>query len=296
MSDVTTQTASPSPERTLPWEFKPGIFWLGGCVAGDVDGKPVHSSHHQYLVIGDEEVLLVDTWFPSMWPEVERQLDEVLGDRPVDYVFSTHQEIPHCGNIPRLLEKYPHSKVLGDARDYHLYFPQFADRFQHMEQDEAIDLGGGYRFHAIEAIMRDHNATYWGYEASQKVLFSSDGFQHPHAPRGVDPESLPDTAVHTPGECNRTTAETGEFDAELTALIFRLAFFELRYRSPDDTFERIDALLRKYPADVIAPTHGHLIVSPEQDLAIFKEVNELATRGQYEPTSNTSAQSKSRYG
>ena len=297
MTNATPQQ-SPSSNlvRTLPYEFKPGVFWLGGCVAGDVDGRDVHSSHHQYLIVGDEKALLVDTWFPSMWKEVERQLDEVLGDRSLDYVFSTHQEIPHCGNIPRLLEKYPDCKVVGDTRDYHLYFPEHVDRFQHMEQDEAIDLGGGYRFHAVEAVMRDHNATFWGYEASQKVLFSSDGFQHPHAPEGVAAENLPGMAIHTPGECNLTTEELGEFDAELTALIFRLAFFELRYVSPEETFKRIDALLETYPVEAIGPTHGSLIVNPDKDLAIFKKVNEIAMKDQYEPTSNTGSSSKARYG
>jgi hypothetical protein len=291
-----TPSAEVAPLRTLPYEFVPGIFWLGGCVAGDVDGKAVHSSHHQYLITGTEQVVLVDTWFPSMWPEVERQLEEALGDRPVDYVFATHQEIPHCGNIPRLLEKYPNAKVIGDIRDYHLYFPEYADRFVHQEAGDSIDLGGGYKFVTVPAILKDHNATFWGYEASQKVLFSADGFQHPHAPAGIDVEKLPDMAVHTPGECNRTTAEAGEIDWELAALVFRLAFFELRYVSPDDTFAAIEDLLREYPTEIIGPTHGHLIVSPKDDLAIFKTINEVATQGSYEPTTNTGVESKWRYG
>lgn len=144
-TDVTVATAGPNAIRTLPVEIKPGIFWLGGCVPGDVDGRPLHSSHHQFLIVGDDAVLLVDTWFPSMWPELEHQLHEVLGDRPVDYVFVTHQEIPHCGNIPRLLQKYPGSKIVGDTRDYHLYFPRYADRFEHDDAGDAIDLGGAHR-------------------------------------------------------------------------------------------------------------------------------------------------------
>lgn len=295
-TDVKTNNAEVEPIRTLPWEIKPGIYWMGGCVPGDVDERPVHSSHHQFLITGTEKVLLVDTWFPSMWPQLERQLDEVLGDRQVDYLFATHQEIPHCGNIPRLLEKYPNLTIIGDMRDYHLYFPNDTDHFEHKDAGEGVDLGGGYRFTVVPAILKDHNATYWGYEESQRVLFCSDGFQHPHFPADINPEKLPDISVHTPGQCNRTTAEVGEIDVELTALIFRLAFFELRYVSPEETFARVDELLKEYPADIIGPTHGSLIVAPEKDLAVFKQVNELAMKGSYEPTSNTGSSSKGRYG
>jgi flavorubredoxin len=140
-------------------------------------------------------------------------------------------------------------------------------------------------FHFLPAIVRDLETTQWGYEASQQVLFSADGFQQFHSVPSVD-QSEDDEPLHLPGQCLLTTAEAPELleDIETQALLFRLVHFGLRFIDPAYTQRLLHELLEKYPTRTIAPSHGFLIVDPEHDLAVFRRVNEFAMKGMYEPT------------
>ena len=267
--------------RALPRQVAPGIHWLGACTESVLNGRPIHGANHQFLVVGASSALLVDTGFPSIWPKVEAQRDSLLGDRELEWIFPTHEEIPHCGNIPKLLAKYPRARVVGDVRDYHLYFPQLADRLLARGPGDEIDLGGGYRFRFLPAVIRDLESTLWGYEASQQVLFSSDGFQHTHfGPGGGET----DMAVHLPGQCAMTTAEAPPVDRELTALVQRAAFVSLRYVDPDQTYGQMQGLLDAYPVRVIAPTHGFLIVDPASVIDTFRAINRMVSESEVEPS------------
>jgi glyoxylase-like metal-dependent hydrolase (beta-lactamase superfamily II) len=270
--------------RTLPYELAPNIHWLGGCIAGVLDGEEIHGSSHQYLIVGEHETLLVDPGSPSLWERMEEQLDSVLGDRPLDWIFPTHSEIPHAGNFAHLMAKYPAARVVGDVRDYHLFFPPYADRCVPKGEGEEIDLGGGYRFVFLPAILRDLENSQWGYERSQRVLFSSDGFQHLHAPPTEADSDLP---LHRPGECLLTTDDildaTAE-DIDRLAKLFRLTYFSLRFIDPEVATAQLDALLAKYPPDIIAPAHGFIITNPEPELEVFKKAHRVAMRGAHEPS------------
>ena len=265
----------------LPRRIAEGIYWLGACTESVLNGQPIHGANHQFLVIGQEATLLVDTGFPSIWPKVEAQLDGLLMGRALDWVFPTHEEIPHCGNIPKLLAKFPKARVVGDIRDYHLYFPGLVNRMVVKEAGDTIDLGGGFHFRFLPAVIRDLESTLWGYEESQQVLFSSDGFQHTHfGPMTGDV----DQPVHLPGQCAMTTAEAPPVDQQLTALVQRAAFVSLRYIDPDVTYGSMELLLNTYPIRIIAPTHGFLIVDPMAVIDTFRAINRKVSESESEPS------------
>ncbi|MEA2681971.1 MAG: hypothetical protein QOK05_299 [Chloroflexota bacterium] len=262
--------------RTLPYELKPGIYWLGICTKGSYNGKPAHGENHQYLVVGTEKTLLLDTGFPRMWPELEAQLDSILGDRPLDYVFPSHQELPHSACLLPLAAKYPKAVIVGDVRDYHLYYPTLESQLTPMLAGSELDLGGGYRFQFLDPVMKDLATTLWGYEVSQKVLFVVDAFQVPHP----DPEFAGiDEVLHHPGQCNMFFEELPDINVELAAQIFRLVFFESRYVDPAVTFGRFEKLLESHPADIIASTHGFPIRDPKKALPFFRSINGVASAG-----------------
>ena len=262
--------------RTLPYELKPGVYWLGICTKGMYNGRPAHGENHQYLIVGTDKTLLLDTGFPRMWPELSAQLDSILGDRPLDYIFPSHQELPHSAALIPLIAKYPQAAVVGDIRDYHLYDPSLEGHLTQMAAGSEIDLGGGYRFEFLEPVMKDLATTLWGYEASQRVLFVVDAFQVPHP----DPDLAgTDEVLHPPGQCNMFFEELPGIDVELAAQIFRLVFFEARHVDPAVTFGRFERLLETHPADVIASTHGFPIRDPKKALPFFKAINGVATEG-----------------
>ena len=266
--------------RTLPFELKPGVFWLGICTRGIYNGKPAHGENHQYLILGKDKTLLVDTGFPRMWPELSSQLDMVLGDRPLDYIFPSHQELPHSASLIQIAAKYPKAAIIGDVRDYHLYYPQLDGRLTQMGPGEVIDLGGDYQFELLAPVMKDLPTTLWGYERSQGVFFVVDAFQVPHP----DPDFRgSEDVLHPPGQCNMFFEELPGVDVELAAQIFRLVFFENRYVDPVHTFGRFETMLKTHPASVIASTHGFPIRDPQKALPFFRAINGVATSGDQLP-------------
>src|SRR5579862_4694238 len=114
-------------------EIAPGVWWLPQCLARIISGTAIHIPNTPYLVVGADKVLIYDTGLPESWDDLEPSLEEILGGRTIDFIVASHSEVPHCGNTPRLLAKYPDSQLVGDVRDFHLYFPRFADRMVQMK-------------------------------------------------------------------------------------------------------------------------------------------------------------------
>ena len=94
----------------------PDLAWVGGCSAGargylqPPAGAPkaaVHEPCVAHVIMGSEKTIMMDTGHYAHWWSLDSQLDAVLQGRPLDYVFLSHQEIPHTGNLGRLLAKYP---------------------------------------------------------------------------------------------------------------------------------------------------------------------------------------------
>jgi glyoxylase-like metal-dependent hydrolase (beta-lactamase superfamily II) len=113
----------------MPRELADGVFWLGDCLEQRAKGKIYHSYNAAFLLCGTEASMLIETGHPKDFPIIERQLRSLLvGRAPLKYLFVTHQETPHSGELGRVLARYPEAILCGDMSDYHLAFPQFADR------------------------------------------------------------------------------------------------------------------------------------------------------------------------
>lgn len=230
----------------MPREVAPGLVWTGGCLQFDYEGEPIHSHMCSYLIVGSDRSLLVDTGHPAHAAAVQDTLESALGDRPLDYVFPTHSEMPHAGNLPRWLAKYPGLRVVGDVRDYHLFYPEFEGRFDQYAIGDRIDLGDR-EFIFLEAIWRDLPSTLWGYDTSSESLFVADGFAYTHH--------------HVSGQCAMTSEERPPPDHRQTAFINERALFWTRYVDVEESFGRIDAMFAKHPTRMVAPAHGGVIVN-----------------------------------
>ncbi|GAA2253410.1 hypothetical protein GCM10010402_05690 [Actinomadura luteofluorescens] len=238
-------TAYPVGDR-LPRPFGPGLYWLGGCSDSGAwptrKGATTHEHLSTYLVVGDERTLLVDTGHFAQWDGVRRQLDECLGGRPLDYVFPTHHEIPHAGNLGRLLARHPGAVAVGDTREYHLYFPEIApDRLRRMRSGDSLDLGGT-RFEFLDPVWYDLTGTLWGYETRGGTLFSADGlgYVHDHSPQvcGLFADEVPDEA---PAQGLRR---------------FALPFVGMRYHRTGPGVDRYRELVREHPVRTLCSAHG----------------------------------------
>jgi flavorubredoxin len=253
--------------ETLPRAIAPNIFWLGGCLAVEMTGREVHGHSSAFLVRGEDKALLVDTGSPQDWTQVSAALDLYLEGRQLDYLLPTHPELPHAGNLGRLLEKYPAALAVGDVRDYHAYYPAARDRLVRAEPGAQFDLGGGSVFTVIDAVIRDLPNTVWGYESSQQVLFVSDGLSHTH-----HPELAEDEALHLPGECGLLTSEIGEPPTLDQAAFFagRALYWTRFVNNSEPLFERLRRLLDEFPTRIIAPGHGNVVDQIERVLPVIE--------------------------
>lgn len=244
----------------LPIEAAPGLHWLGGCSdSGTWPGRTIvrHTHEHcsSWLVVGSEKTVMIDTGHFAHWYAVEGQLEEALAGRPLDYILPSHQEIPHAGNLGRLMLKYPASTAIGDVRDYHLFHPEVdRQRLVVMHDGESVNLGDS-EFVILDAVWKDLTGTTWGYDTRLKALFPSDGLGYVHD--------------HEPAVCGLTVAELPEDYNAYEDWRFALPFIGMKYQSTAPSVERYRALLAKYPVEIICSAHGAPMTT---DVAEFTEI------------------------
>jgi hypothetical protein len=243
----------------------------GQVTSKDESSLHIHSA--AYLVRGRDRAVMYDTGNPEHWADVEPALDELLEGRTLDWIVPSHPELPHAGNLERLLRKFPTSRVFGDVRDYHLYHPQFADRFQQAEPGTRLDLGGGHEFMVMEALIKDLPNTVWGYENSQGALFVADGFSYTHH----TPAWVAGGTPHQPGECWLTSDELpSPPNIEQAAYITRSALYWTRFVDFEPVFIEIDSMLERQATNIIGPAHGNVIMEPAKLLPLVREAHVLA--------------------
>jgi hypothetical protein len=161
----------PNLSKPMPRELADGVFWLGDCLEQRAKGKIYHTYNAAFLLCGTNASMLIETGHPKDFPIIEKQLRDLLATRaPLNYLFVTHQETPHSGGLGRVLARYPEAILCGDMSDYHLAFPQFADRMLPMMLGDEIDLGDR-SFTAVEPVIRDLRTTWWVSTARNACCF-----------------------------------------------------------------------------------------------------------------------------
>lgn len=271
-------------KEAFPREIAEGIFWINKCISAEIDGNPVHVHLSMYLVVGEDRTLLIDTSVPSLFPEILGQVEEALAGRTLDYLFVTHPEVPHSSAMPLFLERFPELKVVGDLRDYHLYFPNYLDRFVSMAHDSALDLGGkAFRF--IDAPIKDLPNSMWGYEETTKAMFVCDGFSFTHSSDQIvtdygqilASEDDDDAPTHQPGDCALLSSElVSGVDVAKASYVLRRALMWSRFVDADLLFDEVAALLKRYPPTLICPSHGSVIDDIDHVLPVIKETHAVA--------------------
>jgi flavorubredoxin len=255
--------------RMLPREVAPGVLWLGDCMLWT--GRVLeHSYTAVFLVSGADCSILVDTGHPKDWLVVRKQLDEAFaaGAPPLRYVFPTHPEVTHSGNLGRVLDRYPEAQAVGDMRDYPLIWPQHVDRMSHKRHGASVDLGGR-RFTFVEAVFGDLVNTMWGYDETEQVLFSSDGMGFGH--------------YHDEEHCGKFAEEIADLPIqELTGIFMEYALYWSRLKSVEPKMERLTHLIEEeFPTRIIVGAHGSPVTDPERTMPLVRDgMRQLAERFQ----------------
>ena len=239
------------------------MFWIPNCLGRQEPAGWMHIHAACYLAVGPERTLLVDTGHPAHWTTIEATLARLLDGRSLDFVFPTHTEIPHAGNLGRLLTRFPDAIVVGDTRDYHLYFPDATPRLSPRASGDVIDLGDGWRFEFADAAIRDLPNTLWGFLSPSRLLFVSDGFMLSHHASADGSEPL-----HAPTECVLTTAELDwPPDPLQITFVTERSIYWMRYAGAGEAVARMRRAISDWSPSMLAPTHSNVIEDPQRCLA-----------------------------
>ncbi len=234
--------------QALPRQIAPGIVWMSTCLEVPIDGRPMHSHNNCYLFMGAERTLLLDNGHAAGWKTLRGELETVLDGRPLDYLFPTHPETPHMGNTGPLLDLFPQALIVGDVRNYHLYFPHAEARLRQLSPGDAIDLGGMH-VETVEAVVHDLPNTLWAYERGSGLLCVSDAFPYIHE--------------HDAGQCGLLAEELpAPPDAASAGWAISRALNWIRYVDPALVIADLDRLWQDYPVRMIGPSHGGVITDP----------------------------------
>ncbi len=136
-------------------------------------------SYNSYL-IEDEKIAVMDTVDNRKQEEWLANLDTALAGRTPDYLVVQHMEPDHAGSIEAMLERFPDLQIVATARAVQM-MPQFFEdsefegRTISVKEGETLSLGR-HTLQFFTAPMVHWPEVMVTYDATDKVLFSADGF------------------------------------------------------------------------------------------------------------------------
>lgn len=137
---------------------------------------PYGVTYNSYLIV-DEKVCLVDTVDRKFTDEYFDQLDEILGDKVVDYVVVNHVEPDHSGSLSALRMKYPEITIVGNKKTFPMIanFYNLTDNTLTIADGDELDLGKHkLNFYTIPMVHWPESMV--TFESTENILFSNDAF------------------------------------------------------------------------------------------------------------------------
>ena len=135
-------------------------------------------SYNAYVLL-DEKTVLLDTVDWSVGERFLENLEQALGERPLDYVVINHMEPDHCATLTAVLNRWPAAQVVGNAKTLTMV-GQFFDlevsgRGVTVKEGDTLETGR----HTLTFLMAP--MVHWPevmvtYDTVDKTLFSADAF------------------------------------------------------------------------------------------------------------------------
>ncbi len=133
-------------------------------------------SYNSYLLV-DEKIALVDTVERSFIDEYLDNIEEIIGDRPVDYLIINHMEPDHSGALKAIVQKYPNITLVGNKKTF-----GFVESF-YMTPENVLVVHDNHRLELGKFVIQFQTIpmVHWpetmvSYEETNKILFSGDAF------------------------------------------------------------------------------------------------------------------------
>jgi flavorubredoxin len=133
-------------------------------------------SYNSYLVV-DEKIALIDTVERSFIDEYLDSIEEIIGNRKIDYLVINHMEPDHSGALRAIIQKYPEIVLVGNKKTFALVESFYKEPENvHLVHDGSVLELGKHRFQFQTIPMVHWPETMVTYEETNKILFSGDAF------------------------------------------------------------------------------------------------------------------------
>ena len=139
---------------------------------------PNGMSYNSYAIL-DEKIAVMDTVDASFTHEWLDNLQSVLAGRTPDYLVVQHMEPDHSANVLNFSKAYPNAKIVSSQKAFammkNFFGTDFADRRIVVGEGDTLSLGR----HVLTFVIAP--MVHWPevivtYDATDRVLFSADGF------------------------------------------------------------------------------------------------------------------------
>ncbi|MBU3208391.1 FprA family A-type flavoprotein [Clostridium algidicarnis] len=158
------------------------LYWVGGndsrlALFENIHPIPRGVSYNSYLLL-DEKTVLFDTVDWSICRQFLENIQEVLGDRTLDYLVVNHVEPDHAAGIEELILRYPDMKIICSNKAY-LFMGQFGfnvdGRVIEVKDKDAMSFGK-HNLIFMSAPMVHWPEVMVTFDTTNGVLFSADAF------------------------------------------------------------------------------------------------------------------------
>ncbi len=133
-------------------------------------------SYSSYLIV-DEKIALIDTIERSFIDEYLDRIEDIIGDRKVDYLIINHMEPDHSGALKAIIQKYPDIILVGNKKTFgfvEAYYMTPKNTVM-VHDNHTLDLGKHkLQFQMIPMVHWPE--TMVTFEEINKILFSGDAF------------------------------------------------------------------------------------------------------------------------
>lgn len=134
------------------------------------------SSYNSYL-INDDKVCLIDTVEVDFFMPYLKNIQEVLGEKPIDYLVINHMEPDHSGSIALIKKFYPNVKIIGNKKTFGMmsgFYGIEGDTIE-VKNGDSIELGE-HTLNFVLTPMVHWPETMMTLDTTSHVLFSGDAF------------------------------------------------------------------------------------------------------------------------
>ena len=138
---------------------------------------PYGVSYNSYIV-ADAKVALLDTVEQDFRNEFLTNIQQAIGNRPIDYLIVNHMEPDHSSLTAYMLERYPDMMIVANAKTIPMlkgYYGVSEDRILVMKEGDTLCLGDcTLSFHMIPMVHWPETMVTW--LAEENTVFSADAF------------------------------------------------------------------------------------------------------------------------